>query len=69
MSNENQNNKNSICVLGFVGRLLGNLKGELNHIGGIMVSLLASIVVVHGFELRLGQAISVFAASLLSTQH
>jgi hypothetical protein len=43
-----------------------------NHIGGIMVSLLASSVVEHGFEPPSGQTRTmklIFVASPLSTQH
>ena len=44
----------------------------LNHIGGVMVNVLASIVVEPGFEPRLGQTNDyklIFVATLLSTQY
>jgi hypothetical protein len=45
---------------------------HINHIGGVMVSVLASGAVDHGFEPRWGKPKTiklVFVASTLSTQH
>ena len=46
------------------------LKGIKNCIAGVMVSVLTSSAVDHGFEVRSNQTIKlVFVASLLSMQH